>query len=106
MINHYHFYRFNCLSDQKHSHRLFGHTEYMFGIGLFHFHFYYGSTSYNGHFHTYSGVTGFSIKTDCGHKHKISGKLNLTNSHSHLYENYTCENTECKRGKLLKKVLS
>lgn len=106
MVNHYHFYKFNSLTGEKHSHRLTGYTEYMFGIGLFHFHIYFGTTSFNGHYHVYSGITGLPIKTSRGHKHKIAGKLNVSNSHCHYYENYTHENIEYTGGKILKRVLS
>lgn len=106
MNNHCHFYGFNSLSSQKHLHRMFGHTEYMFGIGLLHFHFYYGSTSFNGHFHTFSGMTGMAIKTENGHKHKICGRLELANGHFHHYTNYTHENVEYIHGRVLKRVLS
>ncbi|EGD46210.1 hypothetical protein Cpap_0504 [Ruminiclostridium papyrosolvens DSM 2782] len=106
MVNHYHFYKFNSLTGEKHSHRLTGYTEYMFGIGLFHFHIYFGTTSFNGHYHVYSGITGLPIKTSRGHKHKIAGKLNVSDSHCHYYENYTHENIEYTGGKILKRVLS
>jgi hypothetical protein len=106
MVNHYHFYEFNCLTDEKHSHRLFGHTEYMLGIGLFHFHLYYGTTSFNGHFHVYCGFTGLPVKIGNGHKHKIAGRLEIANAHFHYYENFTYENIEYTGGKAIKKVLS
>nr|WP_242651791.1 YmaF family protein [Ruminiclostridium cellulolyticum] len=54
----------------------------------------------------YSGITGLSVKTSHGHKHKIAGRLNIVNSHCHYYENYTHENIEYKGGKTLKRVLS
>jgi hypothetical protein len=46
------------------------------------------------------------IKTENGHKHKISGRLELTGSHFHYYNNYTYENVEYTSGKQYKKVLS
>lgn len=104
MNNHYHFYKLHSLTNKKHSHRLFGHTEYMLGIGFLHFHVYFGSTSFNGHFHTYRGVTGFAVKTPNGHRHKMAGKLELADTHIHYYENYTYENVEYTSGKLLMKI--
>ena len=113
MHNHYHFYSFHTNEKTQQNHKLFGHTDYMIGIGIMHFHFYSGTTSFNGHLHSYYGFTGFPKKTENGHKHKMCGKTDLSRlsdcndkPHAHEYQNYTFENIQYINSPLTKKVLS
>jgi hypothetical protein len=91
MNPHLHKYRFESNLSKEHKHRLIGYCEGMIGINSFHFHFFNGISSYKNHTHYYSGVTGFPIKTENGHKHKIEGILEANNMHEHKYSSYTNE---------------
>ncbi len=113
MHNHYHIYSFHTNEKVKQNHKLFGHTDYMIGIGIMHFHFYSGTTSFNGHMHGYFGFTGFPRKTENGHKHKMCGKTDIARlseyddkPHEHEYENFTFENIQYINSPLTKRVLS
>jgi len=88
---HIHKFKFDTEFSCGHTHRVYGLTDNMLGISVFHFHFFYGVSSYNDHTHYYSGFTGLPIKTKNGHIHKIEGTLELNNSHEHKFTNYTHE---------------
>jgi hypothetical protein len=91
MTPHLHKYKFESNLSNEHKHRLTGYSDGMIGINSFHFHFFNGISSYKNHTHYYSGVTGFPIKTENGHKHKIEGFLEVNNMHEHKFSNYTYE---------------
>jgi hypothetical protein len=91
MNHHLHKYKFESMMSKDHKHRISGYSEGMIGINSFHFHFFNGISSYKNHTHYYSGITGFSIKTENGHKHKIEGTLEANNMHEHKFSNYTNE---------------
>jgi hypothetical protein len=89
---HIHKYRFESKKASEHIHTLEGYTDNMVGINAFHFHFYYGICTYNGHTHYFSGITGVPVKTDFGHIHRMDGAMELNSMHEHEYDSYTFEN--------------
>lgn len=91
MIPHIHRYRFECESKNGHKHIMTGYTERMIGFDSFHFHVYYGISSFLGHTHYYSGMTGLPVRTENGHIHKLAGKLEINETHEHAYKNVTYE---------------
>ena len=88
---HMHKYKFECKNINGHNHRLSGYAGNMFGVDGFHFHFYYGVSSYTTHTHYFCGITGMPIKTDNGHIHRMSGVLESNSLHEHGYKGYTTE---------------
>ena len=60
MRSHMHKFKFDCRLANGHDHRLLGYAGGMVGIGSFHFHFYYGVSSYRNHTHYFCGVTDAS----------------------------------------------
>jgi len=91
MNSHIHKYKFESKTSNGHNHRLIGHTEGIIGINMFHIHSFYGISSYCGHTHYYSGLSGLPIKTENGHIHKIEGVLELNNLHGHKFCSSTFE---------------
>ncbi|MCX7923351.1 MAG: YmaF family protein [Clostridia bacterium] len=91
MKTHIHKYRFDCETENHHKHRLMGYTDNMIGINAIHFHYFFGVSSYDGHSHYYSGITGLPIKTENGHVHKIEGTLESTCLHEHKFASHTFE---------------
>jgi len=91
MKSHMHKFKFDCRLSDGHNHRLLGYASGMVGIGSFHFHFYYGVSSYRNHTHYFCGVTGMPHKTENGHIHKMEGILEYNDSHEHVYKGYTFE---------------
>lgn len=88
---HLHKYKFNCKSEKGHCHRLIGYAGNMIGVDSFHFHFYYGISSYDNHTHYFSGITGMPVKTENGHIHRMEGILESNNLHEHEFKGYTFE---------------
>lgn len=78
-----------------HMHIINGYVKNPFGFNRFHFHFYYGVSSYLDHTHHFSGITGMPIKTENGHIHKIEGILEKSNFHIHKFKGYTFEDSAC-----------
>ncbi|MCX8131787.1 MAG: YmaF family protein [Clostridia bacterium] len=94
MYPHIHKYKLECENSDNHTHRMVGCTENLIGFSSFHFHYYYGITSYNNHTHYYTGITGLPIKTENGHIHRIEGLLEVNNMHDHKYTSSTSEDVE------------
>jgi hypothetical protein len=94
MYPHIHKYKFDCEISAGHNHRMSGHTENLIGISVFHFHYFYGISSYNNHTHYYAGITSLPIKTENGHIHRIEGIMEINDLHEHRFENYTFEDIE------------
>ena len=92
MNYHMHKYKFECKSANGHCHRLIGYAGNMIGFESFHFHFYYGVSSYINHTHYFCGLTGLPIKTENGHIHKMEGVLENNHMHEHEFKGYTFEN--------------
>jgi len=97
-----HEFRFDTDPSNSHTHRLVGYTDYMFGIGSLHFHFYCGTTSYLTHTHYFTGTTGLPIKTSRGHIHKMQGYVETNNYHKHKYSNFTFEDCAYNTDKISK----
>jgi len=93
-LRHAHNYRFDSYKVNGHTHRLLGYTEYNFPLLFTHVHFYRGVCSYNEHTHYFSGFTGLPVRTENGHRHKMSGILAECRCHEHKYCHYTSENVE------------
>jgi len=91
MNSHMHKYKFDCDTSNGHTHKLIGYAGSMIGIDGFHFHYYYGVTSYNDHTHYFSGITGLPIKTENGHIHRMEGVLESNSLHEHKFSGYTFE---------------
>lgn len=91
MIFHIHKYKFESELDKGHKHRLLGYAGSMIGIGNFHFHYFYGISSYCNHTHYFSGITGMAVKTENGHMHRMEGILEYNNLHDHHFSGYTFE---------------
>lgn len=91
MNSHMHKYKFDCNVVNGHNHKLLGYAGNMIGIDGFHFHCYYGVTSYNNHTHYFSGITGLPIKTENGHVHRMEGLLESNSLHEHKFSGYTLE---------------
>ncbi len=100
MGSHLHKFKVDSETSNNHVHNLIGCTENMIGINSFHFHHYYGISSYTNHTHYYSGITGYPIKTDNGHIHKLEGFLEFNNTHEHKFCDYTFEDLEYISNKL------
>jgi hypothetical protein len=88
---HLHKYRIECQCTQGHCHRITGYAGNMIGFGSFHFHFYYGVSSYDNHTHYFSGMTGMPVKTENGHVHRMEGFLESNGRHEHEFKGYTFE---------------
>lgn len=88
---HMHKYKFDCVIDKGHKHRLMGYAGKMMGVNSLHFHFFYGVCSYNNHTHYFSGITGMPVKTEIGHIHKMDGILEFNNMHEHHFDGFTFE---------------
>ena len=88
---HVHKYKFECKNAKGHTHRMLGYAGNMLGVDSFHFHFYYGVSSYDNHSHYFSGVTSMPIKTECGHIHRMVGSLENNNLHEHEFKEHTFE---------------
>jgi regulatory protein YycH of two-component signal transduction system YycFG len=109
MNSHLHKYRFDSEISQEsggHSHIISGRTDYMIGVGGFHFHYFYDISSYNGHTHYYSGITGLPVKTENGHVHKMDSLLEINNSHEHTFSSFTFEEIEYIRHKKSKEAFA
>ena len=91
MRYHLHKYKLECRSAKGHSHRMTGYAGNMIGVGSFHFHFFYGVSSYDNHTHYFSGITGMPVKTENGHVHKMEGMLENNSLHEHKFKGYTFE---------------
>jgi len=91
MKSHMHKYKIECGMENGHNHRLIGCASGMLGIGSFHFHYYYGVSSYRSHTHYFCGFTGMPVKTENGHIHKMEGILEANDMHEHTYKGYTFE---------------
>lgn len=94
MYPHIHKYKFECEKSSMHSHKMNGCTENIIGFSLFHFHYFFGITSYDNHTHYYAGITSLPVKTENGHIHRIEGILEINDMHEHKYSNYTFEDVE------------
>lgn len=88
---HLHKYKFECQSAKGHCHRMIGYAGNMIGVGSFHFHFFYGVSSYDNHTHYFSGITGMPVKTENGHIHRMEGFLECNSLHEHEFKGYTFE---------------
>ena len=94
MSPHLHKFKVECEIEKSHKHRMTGFTENMIGINSFHFHYFYGISSYSNHTHYYSGVSGLPVKTKNGHVHKLEGLFEVNGTHDHKYNDYTFEDIE------------
>lgn len=97
--NHTHKFKFDCRRSKGHKHKILGYAKSMVGIGSFHLHFFYGTSSYTNHTHYFSGITGLPVKTEHGHIHRMEGILELNDMHEHYYEGYTFEEISYISGK-------
>ena len=88
---HMHKYKFECQYINGHCHRLIGYAGNMLGVKSFHFHLYYGVSSYDNHTHYFYGITGMPIITENGHIHRMDGLLECNNMHEHKFKGYTGE---------------
>ena len=88
---HMHKYRLECRNVKGHTHRLLGYAGNMLGVDSFHFHFYYGVSSYSNHTHYFCGITGMPVRTESGHIHRMDGILENINLHDHEFKGYTFE---------------
>lgn len=88
---HMHKYKFECKNVKGHNHRLLGYAGNMLGVESFHFHFYYGVSSYDNHTHYFCGITGMPTRTANGHIHRMDGMLESNNLHEHKFKGYTFE---------------
>lgn len=88
---HMHKYKFECETEKGHRHKLMGYAGNMLGVAAYHFHFFYGVCSFDGHTHYFSGVTGMPVKTENGHVHKMEGFLESSGSHKHHFDGFTFE---------------
>jgi hypothetical protein len=77
-----------------HKHRIIGYTDKVIGINSFHFHSFYGISSYCSHTHYFSGITGLPIKTENGHIHHIESILESNVQHEHVFSGHTSEDIE------------
>ncbi|NLK86116.1 MAG: hypothetical protein GX279_01310 [Clostridiaceae bacterium] len=91
MKSHVHKFRLECSIVNGHYHRLLGYAGSMLGLERLHFHFYYGVSSYMDHTHYFCGITGFPVKTENGHIHRMEGLLESNSRHEHKYKGYTSE---------------
>lgn len=91
MKSHVHKFRLECSIVNGHCHRLLGYAGSMLGLERLHFHFYYGVSSYMDHTHYFCGITGFPVKTENGHIHRMEGLLESNSRHEHKYKGYTSE---------------
>ena len=62
MSDHLHKFEVECSYSGIHMHTIKGYVKNIFGIGRFHFHFYYGVSSYLDHTHYFTGITGIPIQ--------------------------------------------
>lgn len=90
---HHHRYKIESDFSGVHKHILEGYVKNAVGMKHFHFHFFYGVSSYLDHAHSYTGITGIPISTEKGHIHMISGKLETSDGHKHTFKGYTFEDT-------------
>lgn len=90
---HLHMFEVECERSAIHSHTIKGYVKNTFGVGTFHFHYYFGVSSYLDHTHYFSGFTGKAIQTENGHIHKMVGSLEKANGHCHRFKGYTYEDT-------------
>lgn len=100
MRYHIHKFKFDSEKTNFHKHKIMGIANNMVGIKGFHFHFFYGVSSYSNHTHYFSGITGLPIKTENGHIHKMESILELNNSHEHRINGYTFEEISYISGKV------
>lgn len=92
---HCHRYDFISMKENGHTHKLKGMITDSIGIGPFHVHKYNGICSSGGHWHSFSGTTGFPVYGKYGHSHIIQGSTASGNiNHIHQYSGYTSDNTE------------
>jgi len=88
---HLHKYKFDSETSKAHKHTITGYLGTPIGFDSFHFHFFYGVSTYSSHTHYFSGITGLPIKTDNGHIHKMEGLLEYNDMHEHKFYGYTFE---------------
>ena len=100
MPAHMHKYRLDSELSNGHKHKITGYTDRVIGISAFHFHSFYGISSYDNHTHYFSGITGLPIKTENGHIHKMEGLLENNSMHEHAYAGHTYEDVAYNSGKL------
>ncbi len=100
---HMHKYKFESETVRGHKHRLLGYAGSMIGIGSFHFHYFYGISSYDNHTHYFSGITGMPVRTENGHVHKMDGLLEY-NTHEHNFEGCTFEEISYITGKKMEEA--
>jgi hypothetical protein len=96
--SHMHYYEFDSLRKNGHTHKMTGYCEGTLGIPGFHFHFFFSVCSYTNHTHYFSGMTGAPIKTENGHIHKMEGFLESNTGHRHQFTDYTSEEVSCIKG--------
>jgi len=99
MKPHLHKFNFESGDSAGHKHKIAGYTDNKVGINTFHFHFFYGISSYSSHTHYFSGVTGLPVKTENGHIHKLEGIFEQNNMHNHKFNGYTFEDVAYTPGK-------
>lgn len=102
----YHLHKFKLDSEAAsfHKHRIIGITETTIGFSGFHFHFFYGISSYTNHTHYFSGATGLPIKTENGHVHKMESVLELNSGHEHRFNGYTFEEISYISGRIFREA--
>jgi len=104
MNSHIHKYRFETGMADIHMHTLMGYTDCMIGFNSFHFHYFYGISSYSGHTHYYSGITGLPVKTENGHIHRMDGILEINRLHEHSFDSYTQEDIAYKPDRTMREA--
>lgn len=106
MFSHQHKFRIECEVVNNHKHTILGYTENTIGFNMFHFHHFWGISSYNGHTHYFSGFSGLPIKTENGHIHKLEGILESNNCHEHNFSGHTFEDVQYISRKIVKTALA
>lgn len=104
MNHHMHKFRFNSEMTGGHDHGMCGSVTSAVGFNNFHIHYFSGVSNYRNHTHYFAGFTGFPIKTENGHIHKMEGLLETNNNHVHKYNGETYEEIQYISGKLCKQA--
>lgn len=99
MNSHVHYFKFDSKTKKGHKHKIVGYAENTLGTNSFHFHFFYGVSTYSNHTHYYSGITGMPVKTENGHIHKMEGILESNDLHEHMFRGLTFEEISYISGK-------
>lgn len=88
---HLHKYKIDSETSNIHKHTVTGYAGNPIGFDSFHFHFFYGVSTYSNHTHYFSGITSLPIRTENGHIHKMDGVLEANDQHEHKFCGYTFE---------------